>query len=226
MNFADALKKWNGGIKRGAARKFAAKIGLHETTIGDWVRGIKLPGEEIRPRIARELNISVDALMRLFHEEIRTSSMVSARIPSGRGIYSMPGIVVPQIPIVGKVRASGCDYAPNEAPDGFLQVTAIPPHGHRLGALIVSGDCMEPTAHDGENIIVRDMFNEKPEHRDLVVISYGGGIMLRRFHVGADGFGEYREDNKRFGTVRIKDGDGVIALAKVYLIVNVRRPPE
>jgi transcriptional regulator with XRE-family HTH domain len=71
MNFADALKAWNGGIERGAQTRLAKALKVAPNTVSQWARAESplLPGEEIRPRLARELGITVDALMQLFQRE-------------------------------------------------------------------------------------------------------------------------------------------------------------
>jgi len=221
MNFDDVLKEWNGGVLRGARRRLAKSLKVTEGFISRLASGELMPGEEMRIQLARELKISVDNLMMLLGKKDIDASRVREGIPSGRGIYSMPGLVVAQIPIVGRVSAAGCDFTPDEAPDGFLQVTMLPPHGHRLSALVISGNCMEPTAHDGEHIIVQNA--DSVRDGDLLVIEVDGQILLKRLHIEADGTKEYRADNKCCKHVRF-NAAGVKILAKVYLIVSVRKP--
>lgn len=65
MNLSERLKKWNGGIQRGAASKFAAKMGVGPSAVTMWVKGTR-PGEELLQRIARELGVSVPEAEAMF----------------------------------------------------------------------------------------------------------------------------------------------------------------
>jgi transcriptional regulator with XRE-family HTH domain len=64
----DILVQWNQGIERGAARRFAEKIGVTEATVGRWLHGKGEPFETMLPKIAKELNMRVEELMGLFKE--------------------------------------------------------------------------------------------------------------------------------------------------------------
>jgi len=66
MNFIGLIKKWNGGIERGAKRRFAEAVGVQEASVGRWANGRGLPEEEIRPKVAKMLGVSVDQLMESF----------------------------------------------------------------------------------------------------------------------------------------------------------------
>jgi len=74
MTFNEYLKKWNGGVMRGAQTKLAKRIHVVPSTIAHWVRGSSMPNEDVRQRVAKEFGISPDNLM---------SSFSSAEMPGG-----------------------------------------------------------------------------------------------------------------------------------------------
>lgn len=218
----------NGGIERGAQSRFAAKIHASRVSVSEWIKGTRMPGELMLERIARELRISVEELLSLLPggatapPPAAPGAAPGVVSDSGRGGYAaLPGILVSQIPIVGQVSAARCDYTPDETPDGYLSVTVITPHVNRLRALVVSGNCMEPTAHDGEHILVQDP--EGAKDGDLLVIEVEGQIMLKRLKIGKNGIAEYVADNKccklaKFNAAKVR------VLAKVYRIISMRKP--
>lgn len=61
--FLELLKNWNGGIERGAKRRFSKAIGVEEVTVGRWVNGKGMPDEPAHPKIAKALGVSVDVLV-------------------------------------------------------------------------------------------------------------------------------------------------------------------
>jgi transcriptional regulator with XRE-family HTH domain len=69
MTLRDLLKKWNGGIFRGAPRKFAAALGVSESRVSQMLKHRRAPGEELAGRMARELGITVEAVNALFLSE-------------------------------------------------------------------------------------------------------------------------------------------------------------
>ena len=77
MEFKELLAKWNRGISRGSQRKFAKAVGVKEAAVSEWVRLARAPGEVLRIKVARELGIPVDELMRCFTAPARpTESFV------------------------------------------------------------------------------------------------------------------------------------------------------
>ena len=62
-SFSELIRRWNKGIARGAQVRFARKVGVNRVTLSRWMNGRDTPGEDSRPRIAKELGISVDELM-------------------------------------------------------------------------------------------------------------------------------------------------------------------
>lgn len=65
MTLAQHLKKWNGGVQRGAASRFAAKMGVGPSAVTMWLKGSR-PGEELMAKIARELGITLPEAEAMF----------------------------------------------------------------------------------------------------------------------------------------------------------------
>jgi hypothetical protein len=57
------MRRWNGGVLRGAQFRLAKALKIDQTNIRRWVEGGYGPKEELRPRVAKLLKISVDELM-------------------------------------------------------------------------------------------------------------------------------------------------------------------
>lgn len=81
-SFEDHLKKWNGGILRGAQFRLAKVLRVDQSNIRRWMEGETSPKEELRPRVAKVLKISVDALM------ASLKSSASAARPSALGLVA------------------------------------------------------------------------------------------------------------------------------------------
>ena len=62
MNFQDLLTRWNNGIQRGSASKFAKRVGYSKVSVAEWARGVRTPGEEACVKVAKVLGTSVPAL--------------------------------------------------------------------------------------------------------------------------------------------------------------------
>ena len=64
MTFEELIKKRNGGILRGAQLRLAEKFHLAHNTVSQWMSGKSKPSEILRPKLAKELGVSVDELMK------------------------------------------------------------------------------------------------------------------------------------------------------------------
>jgi len=68
MKFEEHLKKWNGGIYRGSQLRLAKSLGIDQSGIRRWMEGTTKPKEELRPKLAKLLGITVDELMASLQE--------------------------------------------------------------------------------------------------------------------------------------------------------------
>ena len=66
MTFLELLKRWNKGVERGAQSKFALAIGVDQSAVSRWSKGIA-PGPDMITRIAKELKIPPEDLMESFN---------------------------------------------------------------------------------------------------------------------------------------------------------------
>lgn len=134
--------------------------------------------------------------------------------------YFSPTLNVIEVPIVGRVAASGIDYAPDEPPRGTTPFPLYGPARGGLEALVVAGDSMEPTAPDGSYVILksRDFFRSG----NMAVVRVDGQVLLKRVKVEGDVI-ILESDNKKHKPCRFS-AKKVEILATVHQIVIVREP--
>jgi len=128
-----------------------------------------------------------------------------------RGVKFAEGEVVPlpieNVPVLGTISAGCFDCGFETAiPEEFIPIifTGIP--GKKF-ALKVSGDCMEPTARDGDYAYVVRVTNVP--NGKLAALRVGGECTLKRVYKFEDRI-ELRPDNPAFKTLTVKDGDVTI----------------
>lgn len=62
MDFRSLLKRYNQGLQRGAQVRLAKALGVTEGVVSRWANGELMPGEEIRPKLAKLLGVSEQEL--------------------------------------------------------------------------------------------------------------------------------------------------------------------
>lgn len=67
MSFENLLKKWNGGIERGAQARLVAETGLSKALISNYISGRQKPSEAAIKKIAQALQISAEELDNVFN---------------------------------------------------------------------------------------------------------------------------------------------------------------
>lgn len=67
MSFENLLKKWNGGIERGAQARLVAETGLSKALISNYISGRQKPSEAAIKKIAQALQISEEELDNVFN---------------------------------------------------------------------------------------------------------------------------------------------------------------
>ena len=185
MNITELVVKWNGGRKYGAVRNFARAIGRSELLVGEYIRGIRTPGSETLAKMAEVLGTNPSAL-----------TDGGARVAEPSATYGAPAAAVVQVPVVGRVSASGVDFDPDAAPSGYAPFPMFAPRRGKLYALRVSGDSMEPDVRDGGFVIIQAPVTETPADGKRVVVRVDGQQLLKRIHrVG--GHIELRSDNPK-----------------------------
>lgn len=205
MTFAELLKKWNGGILRGAKRRFAKAVKLHEVTVGQYVNGKKVPGEESRVLIAKTLGISVADLLAAF---------------SPRDEVREPGARYAPADICGAVSASGIvELDPDEQPRGRTTFAVEHPPGKVVKTVVLNGDCMLPLAGHGDFAVV--YMGEKAKEGDIVIARADGEVLIKQIFYDGKRV-ELRPKNPKFKS-RFFHASKVEVLAVVDNFVRVTK---
>ncbi|MBI4396026.1 MAG: LexA family transcriptional regulator [Elusimicrobia bacterium] len=194
MTFNDLLRKWNGGILKGAQTKLAAKAEVDRGTVSRWATGTLMPGEDMRMRLSKILDISIDELMDCLKQGHRKY------YPGIKSDVSLLPMETSRIPIVGVVSADRFRMSFEVTPDEYLPFLAVQPG--TVFALRVRNDCMEPAIKHGDIVVVRKQ--EWANSEDVVVAQLDGEFTMKRYfplekHI------ELRPDNKKHGCIPIKD---------------------
>lgn len=186
MTLLERVVHWNGGKKYGANRRFAEAVGRSEGLVSEWIKGTRAPGPDALARMAEVLKCSIAEL----------SAPGTSIIAEGSGSYGAATPAVVQVPVVGRVSASGVDFDPDAAPSGYAPFPMFAPRRGKLYALRVSGDSMEPDVRDGGFVIIQAPVTETPADGKRVVVRVDGQQLLKRIH-RVDGHIELRSDNPR-----------------------------
>lgn len=175
MNFNDTLRAYNHGVLRGAQTRLAKAVGVAPNTVSQWVGGL-LPGEAIRPKVAKELGVSVAQLVGMFHEEKDGASMVRDISTACQEWANLP--------IMGIVPAG----KPNEAIDAFQGNYPVPRHmvsGNAEDYFIIraKGDSMiELNIADGDMLAIHRQ--STAENGDVVIAAAeGDGVACKRLRI-------------------------------------------
>ncbi|MGQ0644977.1 MAG: helix-turn-helix domain-containing protein [Elusimicrobiota bacterium] len=155
MTFSDLLARWNKGIRRGAQTRFAKVIGLAQPTVARWASGAISPSEDIRPKVARELGVSVDELM----EALRVPSAGRRyRLAAGYAGQARdggsPAYGTTLVPVVAQAESPRFSFDFDDPAREYLTLTLALPGGRRCAAVRAAGPGLEPLMADGEYALV------------------------------------------------------------------------
>lgn len=214
MNFKDILTRWNNGLAFGAQSKFAASVGVDQGTVSRWMNGLP-PNEELRPRIAKILGITVEELM----------DSISGR--KQESLLSRAGIVVPttfkpftsRLKVVGTVSAEKFDFSFDYETGEFEEVDLPRDPGKKAALLRVSGKCMEPKINSGDLVVVVEAGFDEIPNGGLAVIRLNGECTLKRVHRMTDGI-ELRPDNKAHKTIKLSGDEPANVVGVVRWIIR------
>jgi repressor LexA len=213
MNFNELLKRWNKGILKGAAVRFAEHVGVSQMTVSRWATGGSRVDEPMQSKVAKALGVSVDQLMACFPQ--RTSPSAE----SSRDYAPFQEVSISYVPVVGTVSAEtfNCVFEDDITP---MEVLPVPmTRGTKAKALRVRGACMEPAASDGDYVVVA----AKAAYEDgsLVVAKVDGECTLKRVYFRNDK-ALLIPDNKKYKRLEVKKE----ALQIVGVVVYILRRPE
>lgn len=194
MNFIEAIIRANGGKKEGAQKNLAKRMGVNPSTISHWSTGRFRPDDFVLRKLAQVLNVSLDDLNQML-ELIQSpkSGKISNVVDVGPAQF---------IPVVGSVSADNFDLDFDAVPEDFLPIPPMKiPGNKKVVAIKVSGDCMEPTLHDGEYVVVAET-DIPPSNGKLAVFILDGGKTLKRIFRHKDHV-ELRPDNPKHKPIRV-----------------------
>lgn len=89
MTFKELLSKWH-GKNTGAQTALANALGVKPNTVSHWTRN-QAPSEDLQPRVAQLLGVSVEELLSLFAEDRPTIDSVMTRLDAA--VQRLEGVV-------------------------------------------------------------------------------------------------------------------------------------
>lgn len=194
MSLLDLIIRANSGKKDGAQKRFAKRIGVSEGAVSQWIRGTYGPDDGLKPKVAKELGVTIEDLEKILKlKEAFKSSKISNIVDVGPAQF---------IPVVGSVSADNFDLDFDAVPEDFLPIPPMKiPGNKKVVAIKVSGDCMEPTLHDGEYVVVAET-DIPPSNGKLAIFILDGGRTLKRIFRHKDHV-ELRPDNPKHKSIKV-----------------------
>ena len=174
MNFKDLIIKWNKGVTKGAPLKFSKAVDVSQMAVSRWIKGGN-PDENLRLKIARELNITVPQLMACFPP--RKPLNASASLPLDDRIPLF-------VPVIGTVTGEyfNCNFNDGYYPLEVLKIMAT--KGQRVRALKVEGDCLKPEANNKDILLVA--LDAPYEEGSLVVVKVNDEYTIKTIYTHKD----------------------------------------
>ena len=216
MDIEKELLKYNSGKHRGAAKKLADKLNISPSAMSQILDGgMKIP-KDLRLLICKELKIPPDLLPERFPQREQRNAAAHGQA----SLAAEPSLFYPvqYVPVIGVVSAERFNVALETPPDDVLPIPVTGPAG-KYFALRVSGRCMEPTAHDGQYVVVAQAA-EIPDGK-LGIFRLNEECTLKRLFRMKDGACELRPDNPKYEKIVVKCGD----LKVVGLVIGFFQKP-
>ena len=178
-----------------SARKFADSVGIKPSTFQS---------------ILERGTLSVDNLVRISAEKGVSLSWLATGEDEGASepATSERSVLLPRYNV--HASAGNGTVVLSEDITDFLTVSRslierIAPPGARLGIIAATGDSMFPTVQDGDLLIID--FSVGRPHVDaggVFVVSYAGGLFVKRLQVMVDGTIQIISDNPAYAPERIE----------------------
>lgn len=125
MDFLEILKKWNGGISRGAQARLAKELNVSKVSVLRWGRGDIPPSEVQINKMSKLLKIKPEVLNKIFNISHKAYQVV-------------PRIGLQRVPILGVSSATKEKFILEDI-EGYLNIPKSSPNQF---AIRVEGDCM------------------------------------------------------------------------------------
>ena len=216
MTFKELITEWHGKY-RGASKRLSDLTGKSDTIISFLVNDPKQPvSPELVKVIAKAMKLSEATVADCFPQ-------LGQRNAAAHGQASLAAepsqfYPVQYVPVIGVVSAERFNVALETPPDDVLPIPVTGPAG-KYFALRVSGRCMEPTAHDGQYVVVAQAA-EIPDGK-LGIFRLNEECTLKRLFRMKDGACELRPDNPKYEKIVVKCGD----LKVVGLVIGFFQKP-
>ena len=201
--------------KRGMTqREVAQLLGYQPLAISRWERGERSPSISVLSKLANLLNINIQWLL------------------TGEGEMELPenwpppgALPVTQVPVYGHVPAGFPETI--EATEKPITYIIVPKDWAPPGtiALIVQGNSMEPTLHDGEYILVQP-YHTSPKDGDIVVVAQFGGDYTVKELRKTDSRILLIPHNPRYKTIEVNHESELRIVGKVTKVVVYRDPTK
>jgi len=181
--------------------EFAERLGFPETTIGNYLRGDRVPTADFLSRLREKTGADINWLL-------TGESDSTLGFAEGAASYSTAESVAIARFSVQASAGDGAVVLAQEAADYFRVgrdwLERYMPRGARTGIIEARGDSMEPTIRDGDILLLNfDIHNQDIVSGGVFVITIDGNLFVKRLQIMLDGTIMIRSDNERYEPERI-----------------------
>lgn len=181
----DAVRSRRQNLADGPSQKiFAKRIKISHVTLNKIEKGKTGASREMIEKIARGLKCRPDEISK---DPARGLLVRDAAAASGLSPHNIPNL--------GTLSMSRFSFSFDMPPDNYLPFQILGRPGEQYAAFTGSGDCMEPTIDDGDEVIVRA--TTRVEDGAIAVVYYDGECTLKRVYRRPNGV-ELVADNKKY----------------------------
>jgi SOS-response transcriptional repressor LexA len=192
MTLEELLKKWNGGVLRGAQFKLAKALSVSHPSVSAWVSGQNFPSEELQPKVAKALGVSTRELL---------SALAQTREEKNKGQDGVSHTPRGLIGIVCTISAEPFNCTLDVQPEEFFAAPGSGPE--QVFALRIMGDWLAPLAQDHDIAIISrraDVIDGQ-----LYVVRLNGECIFRRLSMRGHDHVELKTDKIKSLRLPLKD---------------------
>lgn len=192
-------------------QELAAKLGIKaKSYVSNLENGYAPIGAKMRVRLSEIFKCSPSEF---------ADDAVSRQVPSAAGEHAL---VDHEVPNLGTLSASRFSFSFDMPVDNLLPFTIRGRAQERYAAFTVSGDCMEPTIKDGDEVVVRQ--TQHVEDGTIAVVYHDGECTLKRVYRKKDGV-LLKPDNAKYPGKLIASNKVEIRAEVWRIMTNPRRKP-